>query len=78
MRNVQRHFVVDHGAANHILGHHVQAVFARRKRNRLLIEGSALDCFTQKFGWNFHGDYVFKNPNPRLGFASPRMASIAQ
>jgi len=24
------------------------------------------------------GDYVFKNSNPRLGFASPRMASIAQ
>jgi len=38
-----------------------------------IVEGGIFLMFVVTFG-----DYVFKNSNPRLGFASPRMASIAQ
>src|SRR5581483_9343096 len=60
-RNLQRHLVIVHVAADHVLSDDVQAVHAGRQRDRLLINRLPLYELLQHTGWAVDGHRIFEH-----------------
>src|ERR1022692_1736762 len=61
MRHVQGSLVIVHVAAHDVLHYHIQAVRARRQRNRFLVNRGTLGVGLQHLGGAVHGDCILES-----------------